>query len=167
MPIPQADIGAGTTPVPLSNPVQGLQPETVYHYRVLARNALGQESGAEQTFTTSATGEFVLPDDRQWQMVSPPQKQGSLIEPIGEGFVIQAAADGHAFTYVADAPIEAGPAGYAGEAQVFSARGRMGGRAANSRFRTNRTPACRSGVLASIPSSRAISHRPWCSRSGT
>ena len=68
----------------------------------------------------------MLPDDRQWQMVSPPQKQGSLIEPIRTFFVIQAAADGHAITYEADAPTVTGPAGYIGGAQVFSARGTDG-----------------------------------------
>jgi len=126
VPVPGADIGAGATSVPLSSPVSGLHSNTTYHYRVLARNALGQESGAEQTFTTNPTGEFQLPDSRQWQMVSPPQKQGSLFEPISERNVIQAAADGHAFTYVASTPTEAGPSGYTMESQVFSARGANG-----------------------------------------
>jgi len=63
-------------------------------------------------------------------MVSPPHKQGALFAAINENFVIQAAADGHAITYVADYPTETEPAGYAtdpaGGVQVFSSRGAGG-----------------------------------------
>ena len=122
VPVPAADIGAGTIPVPVSYPIHGLQAGAVYHYRIVARNALGAENGAEQTFTTSATGEFKLPDNRQWQMVSPAEKQGALFDPIREHEVVQAAADGHAITYQAIIPTEADPTGYDNNVQVLSAR---------------------------------------------
>ena len=125
-----ASVAAGKAPVEVAQLVQGLSANTVYHYRVVVVSELsfGAETfdGADATFTTPATGEFVLPDRRQWQMVSPPQKLGVLIEPIapsGNGSVVQAAADGHAMTYVTDAPTETGPAGYDNFVQVLSTRG--------------------------------------------
>ena len=52
--------------------------------------------GPDQTFTTQGAGAFVLPDGRQWEMVSPPQKNGARIEWIDssdiQGGVIKAAA---------------------------------------------------------------------------
>jgi hypothetical protein len=61
-------------------------------------------------------------------MVSPPEKHGALIEPIGEGVVgngtvIQAAPNGQAITYVADAPTESNAQGYDNLQQVMSVRG--------------------------------------------
>jgi hypothetical protein len=114
--------------------IQGLLAGTVYHYRITAHNNSGKtegepgERGEEltHTFTTSPKGEFVLPDGRQWQLVSPPNKQGALIEPIGIAGLIQAAAGGDAITYAADAPTEANPAGYVVYQQVLSTRGPEG-----------------------------------------
>ena len=68
--------------------VQGLLVDTTYHFKVLAENEISKEEGElmegkEETFTTRGTGEFVLPDNRQWEMVSPPEKNGALFQPIG------------------------------------------------------------------------------------
>jgi WD40-like Beta Propeller Repeat len=130
VPALEADLGSGAVPVVFSEHVSGLISGTVYRYRVVSDSVLGlvvgeRGAGGEElphTFTTRGTGEFELPDDRQWQMVSPPEKQGALIEPINEAFVIQAAADGDAVTYAADAPTEPAPAGYNEFTQVFSTR---------------------------------------------
>jgi|GEM_PF-4572856 len=48
---PGTDIGSGTSAVPVSTTVTGLQPGTTYKYRLVASNA-GGGSEAEQTFTT-------------------------------------------------------------------------------------------------------------------
>ncbi len=99
---PGSDIGAGETDVPASQPLQELQPATTYHYRVIAINTLGTSEGTEHTFTTQATSTpFALPDDRAWEMVSPPNKQGAPVEALPrEGGLILAAEDGNTFTYV-------------------------------------------------------------------
>ncbi|UQZ85515.1 Internalin-A precursor [Paenibacillus konkukensis] len=44
--------GAGGTPVAVT--LQGLMPETTYHYRVIATNSSGTRQGTDQTFTTGA-----------------------------------------------------------------------------------------------------------------
>ena len=108
-------------------PVQGLTPGRTYHYRLIAENRAGEAEhkrgeGEERTFTTQAAGTFVLPDNRRWEMVSPVQKFGALIEPIAQEGIIQAAADGDAFTYHANAPIEAEPQGAMNEVQILSRR---------------------------------------------
>jgi hypothetical protein len=48
----EASAGAGGNPVAVSVPVGGLAPLTVYHYRIVARNADGQRIGADRTFRT-------------------------------------------------------------------------------------------------------------------
>ena len=108
--------------------LQGLSPSTAYHLRVVASNEIAGKVettfGPDETFTTQTLGgEFVLPDGRAWELVSPPNKHGALIEPIGERGLIQAAADGGAFTYFTDAPTESEPRGFSNNVQVFSVRG--------------------------------------------
>lgn len=49
------DVGAGTDPVRVEIPVQGLTQNTTYHFRVVATSAGGTVNGADATFRTSAT----------------------------------------------------------------------------------------------------------------
>ena len=83
--------------VTVAEPVKGLVAGTTYHFELVARNAHGVVDGQERVFSTRGTGGFVLPDGRQWQMVSPVDKEGARIEPIGgpedgpDGAVTQAA----------------------------------------------------------------------------
>jgi len=51
---PLAAAGNGTLSLKLSAAVSGLQPGTVYHYRVLAVNAAGTTDGRDRTFETSS-----------------------------------------------------------------------------------------------------------------
>ncbi len=119
-------------PVGLSEPVKGLLAGRTYHYQLIATNAHGASAPHEQEFTTHGTGAFVLPDGRQWQLVSPTDKQGALIESIGspgdgpDGAVTQAAAAGGAITYLTGSPTETGPSGYDNFVQVLSSRGAAG-----------------------------------------
>jgi DNA-binding beta-propeller fold protein YncE len=108
--------------------LEGLSPHTTYRFRAVARNSHNQENeyelGEELTFTTEGPGgELVLPDNRGWELVSPPDKQGARIEPIAEIGVVQAAASGDGITYLANAPTESQPEGYSNEVQVLSSRG--------------------------------------------
>jgi DNA-binding beta-propeller fold protein YncE len=96
--------------------VQGLTPSTTYHFRVRAQNSHGPAPGEEVIFTTQGQGgELVLPDSRGWELVSPPDKHGGTIGGIPEVGVIEAAANGDAISYLANAPLEAGAQGSAGK----------------------------------------------------
>src|SRR5438270_1180198 len=49
---PLAAAGSTTSSVPVTQTVTGLQPLTVYHYRIVAVNAGGTVPGADRSFTT-------------------------------------------------------------------------------------------------------------------
>ena len=103
---------------------QDLKPHTVYHYRVLVTNAVETVTGPDQTFTTQPAGEeLTLPDGRQWEMVSPPVKDGADINvPDVEAGLVEAAENGGAVSYWASAPTEANAPGNPHGTQVLSAR---------------------------------------------
>lgn len=125
VPVPDQDIGAGSVDVSLSSLVVGLAPDTSYHYRVVAHNALGTVESADQVFRTQGSGALGLTDGRSWEMVSPPNKQGVSLEAITEeGGVIQAGDGGNAITYISKASIVADPEGNRSIApsQVLSVR---------------------------------------------
>lgn len=128
VPLPAGLVGSGTSAVAVQVHVQGLQPDTTYHYRVVASSEGGVERGLDQVFTTQTTagGELGLLDGRQWELVSPPNKHGAgLEEPDSEGGLIQAADNGDAITYLANGPVVAEPVGNRAleYSQVLSRRG--------------------------------------------
>jgi DNA-binding beta-propeller fold protein YncE len=106
--------------------LEGLGAGVSYHFRVLAENETGPVAGEEQVFTTRGTGPFELPDGREWELVSPPQKEGALILRPGDEAPIQAAADGAAIAYATNLPTEAQPSGNPGSTQVLATRGPQG-----------------------------------------
>jgi hypothetical protein len=95
---------------------------------VVASNLLGTVEGPDQTFTTQGAGaELQLLDNRAWEMVSPPDKHGTLIRrldpnALGNG-PVQASVGGSAITYSVSSPTEAEAQGNAGSVQVLSRRG--------------------------------------------
>jgi hypothetical protein len=117
----------------------GLAARTTYHFRVVAENKISREgkkptegerngSGEEvlHTFTTQPGGELVLPDEREWELVSPLNKHGAdLLSGSFEG-AIQAAANGEAVSFGASGPTETTPEGNDNETQVFATRGGTG-----------------------------------------
>jgi DNA-binding beta-propeller fold protein YncE len=107
--------------------VHGLTAAGTYHVRLVAHNVDGEVRSEERVFTTEgAGGTFVLPDNRAWELVSPPDKHGAQISQLSELGVIQAAADGSAISYLANGPTEAQPQGAAAEVQVLSTRSASG-----------------------------------------
>ncbi|HWX43929.1 MAG TPA: hypothetical protein VNY52_01240 [Solirubrobacteraceae bacterium] len=128
-PVPDGDLGAVTGSEQATVRAQDLLPNTTYHVRLVANNALGTVYGPDETFTTQAgAGAFALPDGRAWELVSPPSKEGASIEPMWFG-AIEASEEGGAITYIASGPIDARPQGNPsplGPTQVLSKRGADG-----------------------------------------
>jgi DNA-binding beta-propeller fold protein YncE/Tol biopolymer transport system component len=78
LPLPDADIGSGTGTVAVSQHIAGLSANTTYHWRVLATSANGTTTTGDHTFVY-APGGGGLPDNRAYEMVTPPRKNGALI----------------------------------------------------------------------------------------
>jgi WD40-like Beta Propeller Repeat len=127
VPVPDGIVGSGIVGVAVSAHPQDLSPSTTYHYRVVALVASRSETvpGSDGTFMTQpAGGELALPDGRQWELVSPPNKRGALIFGLATpGIEIQAAADGGGITYLTNVATEPEPAGYQIFSQILSTRG--------------------------------------------
>jgi hypothetical protein len=129
-----ATVGSGEGDVKVSQYVQvGLAPGSTYHYRTVAVSEpepgkVEEFDGPDKTFTMQTVGgAATLPDGRAWEMVSPPDKHGAnLLEMAGGGRAIQASVAGNAMTYLATAPTEAQPEGFAVEVQVLSTRDSSG-----------------------------------------
>ncbi len=122
------NVGEGTSYSLISYHEQGLQPGATYHYRLVTTNEVGTVEGADHTFTTQAAvgQELVLPDGREWELVSPPDKGGALIEDYYQTTVM-AADDGSAISYPASEPLgEGAPMGKAFISQILSKRGADG-----------------------------------------
>jgi sugar lactone lactonase YvrE len=74
VPLPGASAGSGASPVTVVSRLTGLQPNTLYHYRIVASNDAGVTRGADRTFTTRPAA--TAPDDRGFELVSPAYKVG-------------------------------------------------------------------------------------------
>jgi NHL repeat len=104
--------GSGAVDVVVSKAVTGLQPNTTYHFRLVATNAAGETGGSDQTFTTDA--DPPQSSGRVYEMVSPVDKNnGDIDRDLMEGCWTQsgAAASGEAAAFlsrVAFAGIESG-----------------------------------------------------------
>jgi hypothetical protein len=124
-PIPDAALGSESAVEEVSFHVQGLIAASPYHMRVVAHNEFGTVAGEETEFFTQATGILGLPDQRAWEMVSPPQKEGARLGWISEG-IIQASADGNAFVDMASTSTEPMPPSSTLGVDVFFGRGAQG-----------------------------------------
>jgi hypothetical protein len=121
-------VGNGTTDIPVSRHLQELAAATTYHYRFMVHNALGTVAGSEQAFMTQSEGGSSAPiDGRTWEMVSPVDKHGALLELQEHGGDVQAASDGSGITYMSTggSPGES-PAGKVEVAQILSKRNPSG-----------------------------------------
>jgi hypothetical protein len=123
-------IGADDSGHLASAHIQSLQPGTVYHYRVLASNSQsppGGTPGPDQTFTTQPVATpFALPDGRQYELVSPPNKDGGEVTLETNGLrSSMASADGAKVAYLANIPF-AHPSSHGVYVQIFSKRGPQG-----------------------------------------
>ena len=123
-------IVAGASPVPVSAEIAGLQPDTAYHFRIVAKNALGSLGGEDVAFDTFPPSSAELPDHRVYELVSPagaghdtdvyvPEGMAKTLDPAlgavgatNHGVATErpfaAAAGGEAVTYVGDPPVTGG-----------------------------------------------------------
>jgi hypothetical protein len=109
--------GAGSEAVSVLVNLRELQPETTYHFRVVASNAkttspVGGVDGSFSTFPAEVLG---LPDDRGYELVSALDNGDAT--PLLGAAEVRAAANGSALTYWGTAP----PVGGSNEATITPA----------------------------------------------
>ena len=79
---PEASISAQHGPASIQAQLTGLAPNSEYHYRIIATNSTGSEQSPDATFTTgetAAVGSQGLPDDRAFEMVTPPENEDANV----------------------------------------------------------------------------------------
>ncbi len=113
---PEASISAQYGPAGIEAQLTGLIPNSEYHYRVVATNDSGSEWSLDATFTTRepvAAGSQGLPDNRTYEMVTPPENENAdvyipealprtyseNVEGIPTTRLFQVSADGSAVAY--------------------------------------------------------------------
>ena len=113
---PGVGLGSVAGPVEVNVRLQGLSASTTYFYRVIAvqdGEMFGcdpQSEASSECDTSFATrpapvASSALVDGRGWELVSPPDKKGVLIEAQSEqGGQVQAADDGSGVSYVTRGP---------------------------------------------------------------
>ena len=74
--------GSASSEVQVSQYIEGLTANMTYHWRVVASSEAGTTTGSDHTFIYQIAGDEVLPDNRAYEMVTPPQKNGGLIGVI-------------------------------------------------------------------------------------
>lgn len=83
-PVPAPDVGSGDDYVNVAASAGGLLPSTAYDFRVVASNVVGETAGENDVFVTMSTGGVGLPDDREYELMTPPNK-GDAEDLFGEG----------------------------------------------------------------------------------
>jgi NHL repeat-containing protein/WD40 repeat protein len=122
---PGVDLGSASGVQKLELHLQGLQASTTYHYRLVAEQAGELFEEQDRTFTTQPATQsgLLLPDGRAWELVSPADKKGALIDFfVGYNVALQAANDGSRIAYEAAGQLGEGPVGKSPLSYVFSSR---------------------------------------------
>jgi sugar lactone lactonase YvrE len=128
VPPPGVDLGSASGKRTVEVHLQALEARTAYHYSFVAiQNGEVFKEPDRVVTTESANSSNVAPDGRAWELVSPPNKKGALIELFETGGQVQAANDGDSITYLSNGPaLGQNPAGHVTLSQVLSRRGASG-----------------------------------------
>ncbi len=111
------NVGSGSEASGVVAHLSGLNPGTVYHFRVVATSAAGTAYGPDVTFSTLPASLSSLPDGRGYEMVTPVENEGDQVfipegaypetaEVIESVRPYRAAADGSAVAYVGEPTAE-------------------------------------------------------------
>ena len=114
---PEASISAQYGSAGIQSHLTSLAPSNEYHYRIVTTNSTGSDQSPDNTFTTDETAAVDgdgLPDNRAYEMVTPPENddanvyvplalEGGNSVGIQTPFLFQVATDGSAVAYEGDA----------------------------------------------------------------
>ncbi len=123
-------LGEGGTPISVTANLTGLQPDTTYHWHIVATNAVGTTEGPDRQFTTYEPPEGLnaagLPHDRGVELVSPADKRpvGNVEQLAVNQVYYQATADGDRMGYFILNGVEDSPGG--GEVVYSASRSSAG-----------------------------------------
>jgi hypothetical protein len=86
VPAEEADAGAGGAFTTVTEPLTGLEPETAYRFRLVARSNCNPLEPEEECVVEGAAGQFAtypvpiagLPDGRAYELVTPPDTNGRI-----------------------------------------------------------------------------------------
>jgi hypothetical protein len=112
---PSASVGSGTEGVNVIGELGELQPDTVYHFRVVATNAKGETDGPDATFTTFPVAPVGLPDGRGFEMVTPVESEDMNVYVLKaeEAMTFNELHNGAGTDFTTDKPMRAAPDGHA------------------------------------------------------
>ncbi len=79
--VPGGQALSGANGVSVGIHLSGLSANTTYHWRVVAQSENGTTVGVDHTFVYGTSGEG-LPDNRAYEMATPPQKNGAVIGQV-------------------------------------------------------------------------------------
>jgi hypothetical protein len=136
---PELPVGSDASEHTVSQTLSGLDPQTTYHWRVVIENNIGSDVGEDRSFTTYGEAALALPDDRAYELVSPPNKNGGEVAvPTAAGGAaeqsvepLQASPSGEAITYGSYTAFGEGAQSAAATSQYLSSRGASGWSTAN------------------------------------
>lgn len=80
-----ASAGATLGPKAFADQIEGLQPETAYHFRLLAKNQVGTVAGADLSFTTTSAATAEWPT-RGIELINSPEKANQPVIFAGRYF---------------------------------------------------------------------------------
>ena len=95
------NVGGGTNPVVVSQLIQGLSPNTTYYFKLVATNAFGSAATTGQSFVTRSEP-LPSPENRSFEMVSPPDKNATNID-AGTHAKVTIAPDGETISFCSGA----------------------------------------------------------------
>jgi hypothetical protein len=129
-PTPEGPAGSGSSAEIVEAQLKGLTAAAIYHYRIVATNNEGSVAGPDRTFRTYVATPATLPDERAYELVSPPSKDGGEIDggvvPGDAEVPVQASEDGKAVTYASATSFDVLPGEAKGSAAASSYVSRRG-----------------------------------------